>query len=148
MRKCISLLTAEDMKPSYSLAKLALEAEIRGIRRFKCKTINDNGWCLGSSCNLYPKRGFSCDSSSSERAHARLMPYSGRHIVGGASAPLTGSSEPVPPINQDKSANMRGVAKLGLEDPGISAEDKAYWGKLLNVKVRRIDEYDTEVHKI
>ena len=118
MRKCISLLTAEDMKPSYSLAKLALEAEIRGVRRFKCKTINDNGWCLGSECNLYPKRGF-----------------------GGSSEPLTkGVSTPLIATNQVKSANMRGVAKLGLEDPAVSPGDKAYWGKLLNVKVREVIE--------
>ena len=142
MRKCIALLSREDMRPSYSLAKLARENELSGRNRFRCKTISDNGWCLGAECNLYPKRGFSCDSSSSERAHARLMPYSGRHIVGGASAPLTGSSEPVPPTNQVNPTNMRGVAKLGLEDPGLSAEDKAYWGGLLNIKVREVDEYE------
>ena len=126
MRKCISLLTAEDMKPSYSLAKLALEAEIRGIRRFKCKTINDNGWCLGSECNLYPKRGF-----------------------GGSSEPLTkGVSTPLIATNQEKSANMRGVAKLGLENPALSDETRAYWFKaLFGFKVRKIDEYDNEVHK-
>ena len=123
MRKCISLLTAEDMKPSYSLAKLALVAEIRGIRRFKCKTINDNGWCLGSECNLYPKRGF----------------------VG--SAEPRGVSTPLVPTNQVNPTNMRGVAKLGLEDPAVSSEDKEYWASLLNVKVRKIDEYDNEVHK-
>ena len=124
MRKCISLLTAEDMKPSYSLAKLAIEAEIRGIRRFRCKTINDNGWCLGSECNLYPKRGF---------------------VVGGASAPLTGSSEPVSPTNQVNPTNMRGVAKLGLEDPDLSDETRAYWFKaLFGFKVREVIEYDVE----
>ena len=145
MRKCISLLTSEDMKPSYSLAKLALEAEIRGIRRFKCKTISENGWCLGSECNLYPKRGFSCDSSSTERAHARLSPYSGLSVVG--SAEPRGVSTPLVPTNQEKSANMRGVAKLGLENPELSDETRAYWASLLNVKVRKIDEYDNEVHK-
>ena len=119
MRKCIALLTREDMRPSYSLAKLARENELSGRNRFRCKTISDNGWCLGVECNLFPKGGF---------------------VVGGASAPLTGSSEPVPPTNQVNPTNMRGVAKLGLSDPGLSAEDKAYWGKLLNVKVREVIE--------
>ena len=129
MRKCISLLTVEDMKPSYSLAKLALEAEIRGIRRFKCKTISENGWCLGSECNLYPKRGFGGASAP----------------VTGASAPLTGSSEPVSPTNQVNPTNMRGVAKLGLEDPDLSDETRAYWFKaLFGFKVREVIEHDVE----
>ena len=122
MRKCIALLTREDMRPSYSLAKLARENELSGRNRFRCKTISDNGWCLGAECNLFPRGGFV--------------------VVGGASAPLTGSSEPGPPTNQVNPTNMRGVAKLGLEDPGLSAEDKAYWGRLLNIKVREVDEYE------
>ena len=117
MRKCIALLTREDMRPSYSLAKLAMENELRGHNRFRCKTINDNGWCLGESCNLFPRGGF------------------------GGSSELKGSSEPLLPTNQVNPTSMRGVAKLGLEDPGLSAEDKAYWGGLLNVKVREVNEY-------
>ena len=133
MRECLRRLTAEDMRPSYSLAKLARENELSGRNRFRCKTISDNGWCLGEACNLYPRGEFSFSS-----AEETLF------VVGCASAQLTGTSGPVPPTNQDKSANMRGVAKLGLEDPGISAEDKAYWGKLLNVKVREVIEHDVE----
>jgi len=136
MRKCVSLLTAEDMKPSYSLAKLALANEATEVNMFRCKTIHDNGWCLGSECNLFPLGGFNTLSSNEQRVS----------VVG--SAEPRGVSTPLVPTNQVNPANTRGITKLGLEDPGISAEDKAYWGKLLNVKVRRIDEYDTEVHKI
>ena len=131
MRKCLSLLTAEDMKPSYSLAKLALANEASEVNMFRCKTISDNGWCLGSECNLYPLGGF---------------------VVGVASATLTGSSEPVPPTNQVNPANtdnvsalQRGVAKLGLEDPDLSDETRAYWFKaLFGFKVREVIEHDVE----
>ena len=119
MRECLRRLTADDMRPSYSLAKLARENEVSGRNRFRCKTIHDNGWCLGSSCNLFPSGGF----------------------VGCASAQLTGTSVPVPPTNQVNPTSMRGVAKLGLEDPSLSVEDKEYWGGLLSVKVREVDEY-------
>ena len=118
MRKCIALLSREDMRPSYSLAKLARENELSGRNRFRCKTISDNGWCLGAECNLFPSGGFG----------------------GCASAQLTGTSVPVPPTNQVNPTNMRGVAKLGLEDPSLSPEDKAYWGRLLNIKVREVIE--------
>ena len=133
MRKCIALLTREDMRPSYSLAKLARENELRGRNRFRCKTIHDNGWCLGAECNLFPRGGF----------QPVLSPRGDniRSVVGGcASAQLTGTSVPVPPTNQVNPTNMHGVAKLGLSDPGLSAEDKAYWGGLLNVKVREVIE--------
>jgi len=120
MRKCVSLLTAEDMKPSYSLAKLALANEASEVNMFRCKTISDNGWCLGAECNLFPLGGF------------------------GGSAEPRGVSTPLVPTNQVNPANTRGITKLGLEDPGISAEDKAYWGKLLNVKVREVIEHDVE----
>ena len=127
MRKCISLLTAEDMKPSYSLAKLALANERAEVNMFRCKTISDNGWCLGSECNLYPLGGF---------------------VVGVASATQTGSSETVPPTNQEKSANTRGITKLGLEDPALSVETRAHWFKaLFGFKNREIVEYDSEVSK-
>ena len=119
MRKCIALLTREDMRPSYSLAKLARENELSGRNRFRCKTIHDNGWCLGAECNLFPKGGFG----------------------GCASAQLTGTSVPVPPPNQVNPTSMRGVAKLGLEDPAVTAVDKEYWGGLLSVRVREVDEY-------
>ena len=141
MRKCVSLLTVEDMKPSYSLAKLARENELSGHNRFRCKTIHDNGWCLGVECNLFPRGGFGgVQMNTAEVSSNELTPS----VVGCASAQLTGTSVPVLPTNQVNPANTRGITKLGLEDPGISAEDKAYWGKLLNVKVREVIEHDVE----
>lgn len=52
MRECIRRLSAEDLKSSGSLAKLAYSNEVRGVRMFRCSTIRDQGWCIGGDCEL------------------------------------------------------------------------------------------------
>ena len=121
MRECIAQLGPEDMKPSYSLAKLAIEAEVKGVKRFRCQTIHDNGWCLGAECRLYPRRGF------------------------GGGAPITNLAGFVSPTIQIDSSNTRGRAVLGLDDPSLDPEVKDHWEKLLNTQVRDPDEHDGDI---
>ena len=120
VRPCIAQLGPEDKKPSYSLAGIAVEAEVTGVKRFRCETIFNNGWCLGGSCKLFPKRGF------------------------GGRAPITGSAEPVLSTNQIPYTPTRGLEVLGLEDPTLDPEVKNYWEKILAYKVHDHLEHDQE----
>ena len=94
---------------------------------------------LGAECNLFPKGGFVSGTLVQNCARVDT-------VVG--SAEPRGVSTPLVPTNQVNPTNMRGVAKLGLENPELSDETRAYWFKaLFGFKVRKIDEYDNEVHK-
>lgn len=74
MRPCILALTPDDAKPSYSMAGLAYSNEVMGKNMFRCKTIYENGWCLGAECPLY--RGFGGETPNSEAHRASLVPTS------------------------------------------------------------------------
>lgn len=76
MRSCIEALTPEDAKPSYSMAQLAYSNEVLGKNMFRCRTIYDNGWCLGAVCPLYRGFGGVAPNREAERSSASLLPTS------------------------------------------------------------------------
>ena len=121
IRPCVASLGPDDKKPSYSMAGLCIEAENSGGKRFRCETIYNNGWCLGGSCRLYPRRGF------------------------GGRTPNTGLSKPVSATTTKNYTQSRGIELLGLDDPNLDPKVRDYWNNLLDYKVRVPNEDDLGV---
>ena len=70
MRPCIARLASGDFAGSHSLARLAWENELSGVRPFRCTTLLREGLCLGLECLLY-RAGLAGDGGVPANARSR-----------------------------------------------------------------------------